>query len=167
MEVALRVHEPDPNERNAEVAGLLAVIAREDTEAARVDWQGLMEGELGGEIRQRAGSVRKLGGPPGLAAGAQGVERGNRIVVQLQEFGVGRRCFHQLGRDEAEHQHRVVGRLPPQRVVEPPKHAPRRAVPRPPQIVCQFRKPPNPFGDRCLVWSHRNLSKGTEPWPRI
>ena len=47
MEVALRIHEPDADERHAEVAGLLAVIAGQHAKAARVNRQRLMERELG------------------------------------------------------------------------------------------------------------------------
>ena len=47
MEVALRVHEADADERHAEVAGLLAVVAGEHAETARVDRQRLMQRELG------------------------------------------------------------------------------------------------------------------------
>ena len=59
MEVALRIHEPDADERHAEVAGFLAVVAGEDAEAARIDRQRLMEGELRREIGQRPGRVWK------------------------------------------------------------------------------------------------------------
>ncbi len=47
VEVALRIHEADGDERHAEVAGFLAVIAGEHAQAARVDRQRLMEGEFG------------------------------------------------------------------------------------------------------------------------
>jgi hypothetical protein len=53
VEVALRVHETDADERHAEVAGLLAVIAREHAQAAGVDRQRLMQRELGREVGDR------------------------------------------------------------------------------------------------------------------
>jgi hypothetical protein len=39
MEITLRVHEPDADERHAEVARLLAVIAGEHAETTRVNRQ--------------------------------------------------------------------------------------------------------------------------------
>ena len=53
VEVALRVHEPDADERHAEVAGLLAVIAGQHAETARVNRQRLVQRELGREVRDR------------------------------------------------------------------------------------------------------------------
>ena len=54
MEVPLGVHEPDADERHAQVARFLAVVARQDAEAAGVDGERLVERELGGEVRDRA-----------------------------------------------------------------------------------------------------------------
>ncbi len=56
VEVALRIHEADADERNPEVARFLAVIAGEHTEAAGVDRQRLVERELGREVGNRAAS---------------------------------------------------------------------------------------------------------------
>ena len=53
VEVALRIHEADADERHAEVAGFLAVIAGEHAEAAGVDRQRLVQRELGGEVGDR------------------------------------------------------------------------------------------------------------------
>ena len=53
MEVALRIHEPDADQRHAEVARLLAVIAGEHAEPAGVDRQRLVQRELGGEVGDR------------------------------------------------------------------------------------------------------------------
>ena len=50
MEVALRIHEADADERHAEVARFLAVIARQHAEAAGIDRQRLMQRELRGEV---------------------------------------------------------------------------------------------------------------------
>ena len=58
MEVALRVHEADADERHAEVARLLAVIAGEHAEAAGVNRQRLMQREFGGEVRDRPAAHR-------------------------------------------------------------------------------------------------------------
>ena len=53
VEVALRIHEADADERHAEVARFLAVIAGEHAEAAGVDRQRLVQRELGGEVGDR------------------------------------------------------------------------------------------------------------------
>ena len=47
MEVALRIHESDADERHAQVACFLAVIAREDAKPAGINGQRLMQRELG------------------------------------------------------------------------------------------------------------------------
>ena len=86
VEVALRVHEADADERHAEVAGFLAVIAGQHAEAARVDRQRLMQRELGGEVRDRlAGELRERARPPGVARRARRVERGDGAVVERAE----------------------------------------------------------------------------------
>ena len=54
-EVAVAVEEPDPDERHAQVAGRLEVIAGEDPEAARVLRQRLPHAELGREVRDALG----------------------------------------------------------------------------------------------------------------
>ena len=73
-EVALRVHEPDADQRHAEVARFLAVIAGEDAEAARVDRQRLMEREFRGEVRD---DMRRVGRDALLPPRA----RGRRALV--------------------------------------------------------------------------------------
>ena len=94
-EVALAVHEADADERQAEVAGALEVVAAEDAEAAGVDRHALMDAELGAEVgdaevrRQRDRGGRS-GGRRRLAvavAGAAGVGflipgGGGHVVVE-------------------------------------------------------------------------------------
>ena len=52
-EVAFAVHQADADERQAEVAGALEVVAGEDAEAAGVDRHALVDAELGGEVGDR------------------------------------------------------------------------------------------------------------------
>jgi hypothetical protein len=47
VKISLRVHEADPDEGDAEVARLLAMVAGEDAQAARVNGQRLVQRELG------------------------------------------------------------------------------------------------------------------------
>ena len=57
-EVAVAVEEADADDRHAEVAGRLEVVAGEDAEAARVLGQRLAEAELGREVGDGAGAHR-------------------------------------------------------------------------------------------------------------
>ena len=75
MKIPLRVHEADTNERNPEVAGLLAVIAGEHAETARVDRERLVQRELGGEVGDRSGVVAEPVLPPGVLRTAGAIER--------------------------------------------------------------------------------------------
>src|SRR5690242_21005008 len=58
-EVALWVEEADAHEGQAQIAGLLAVVAGEDAQAARVDRQRLVQPELRGEVGDGAAGDRK------------------------------------------------------------------------------------------------------------
>ena len=49
-EVALAVHQADADERQAEVAGALEMIAGQDAEAAGIDRHALVDAELGREV---------------------------------------------------------------------------------------------------------------------
>ena len=91
VEVPLRIHEPDADERHAEVRRFLAVIAGEHAETAGVDRQRLVERELGGEVGDLAGQMRQRARPPGVPRGPRTVEAVDRAVVERQEFRVGRR----------------------------------------------------------------------------
>ena len=59
MEIALRIHEADADERHAEVAGLFAVIAGEHAQPAGINRQRLMQRELRGKIGD--GLVQQFG----------------------------------------------------------------------------------------------------------
>src|SRR5206468_11079970 len=97
-EVPLRVHEADADERQAEVARFLAVIAGEHAEAARVDRQRLVKRELRGEIRDRAAAdFRKVTLDPGVLRGACGLETRDRTIVMREPFTVSRRTFECVG----------------------------------------------------------------------
>ncbi len=58
-EVALRIEKADADERQAQVAGLFAVVTGEDAEAAGIDGQRLVEAEFSGEVGD--GFVAALG----------------------------------------------------------------------------------------------------------
>ena len=131
VEVALRIHEADADERNPEVARFLAVIAGEHTEAAGVNRQRLVEREFGREVGNRAGRAM-VTMPPRIEGRARCVERHDGGVVELEEPFVLCSLLEELGRDEPEHEDRVVRGLPPKRVVQFAKDFPGFGVPGPP-----------------------------------
>ena len=45
-EIALRIHEADADEGKAEIAGLLAVIAGQDSESTAINGDGIVKAEL-------------------------------------------------------------------------------------------------------------------------
>ena len=147
VEVALRVHEADADERNAEVARFLAVIAREHAEAACVDRERLMERELRREVRDRSMALGMAVLPPRVARAARGVERRERLVVQREERRIGRCAGEKIRGDRPQHQHGVVGGLPPQRIVELAEYVPRVRVPRPPEIGGELGQAVEPGGN--------------------
>ena len=58
----------------------------------------------------------------------------SRLVVGLEEIGIGGRAVEPFGADPLQHLHRVVRRRPPQRVIELAEDLPRAIVPAPPQV---------------------------------
>ena len=71
-EESLAVEEADPDERHAEVARGLEMVAREDAEPARVDGQDLREPELGAEVGDPVARRRERG--------RDGVARRGRVL---------------------------------------------------------------------------------------
>src|SRR5438270_9598532 len=134
MKVPLRIHESHADQRQAEVARFLAVIAREYAEAAGVNRQRLMQRELRREIRDGAVGGGKAAVPPRIARGARRVQRVDGGIVDLQVVLVLRRLLEQLRRDVAEHPYRIVRCLPPEQVVEAAENLTRLRVPCPPQV---------------------------------
>jgi hypothetical protein len=82
VEVAARVEETDADQREAEIARGLQVVAGEDPQAAGVDGQDLGQAELGGEVGDEI---------PPLSQSPHGRVRGLRVVFDAE-----------LGRDGGE-----------------------------------------------------------------
>ena len=155
VEVALRVHEADADERHAEIARFLAVIAGEHAEAAGVNRQRLVQRELGGEVRDRvAAELRVAVRPPGVPRDARVVERGDRPVVHRQELTVDRRLFQLVVWNQPQHADRVVRRRTPQAVVEAAEHFARLRVPAPPEIDGELLETCDAIGQRIGISRH-------------
>src|SRR5687767_14880664 len=142
MEVTLRIHEADADERYAEVTRFLTVIARQHAEPAGIDRQRLMQRELGGEIGNRlSAQLVALTLAPGVLRGPRGVEPGDDAVVESDPLGIRGGRLQTLTRNELQQSYGVVRRLAPQRVVEPPEYLARVRVPAPPEVVRQLLEP--------------------------
>ena len=141
-EIALVVVETDADERNPQVGGRLHVIAGEDAEAAGVDRQGLVQSELGREVRdgtrpQHAGMPRA----PGVFGRQILLKPAVRVIDTAVESELRGPFFEHLNRKPVEQRNRVVSELYPQRRVELPEQLRRVVVPAPPQIFRQRSQP--------------------------
>jgi hypothetical protein len=111
-EVSGPVEQPDADQRHAEVAGRLEVVAGEHAETARVLGQDLADAELGGEVRDPAGRGGQRLVPARLAQVAGQVLGGRRLAGQ--EGRVGRGALEHRGVRLVQHAQGVAaGRLPP------------------------------------------------------
>ena len=123
MEIALRIHEADADERHAEVARFLAVIARQHAEAAGVDRQRLMQRELRGEVRDLlADEIAVFAMTPGEVRCPHRVEAGDRGIVVGEPLGASHCALEHVGRQQLQHPNRIVRGAAPQGIVELSKH---------------------------------------------
>ena len=161
-EVPLRIHEADADERHAEVAGFLAVIAREHAQAAGVDRQRLVERELGARSTRRRSAPRRaeLRLPPRVAR-----RRAHRIDAPQRAASYSARNAGSAARRARaspamplQHHHRVVRGLTPERIVEPPEYV-AAGVPGPPEVVREFGEPGR--GGRADGQSGRQLQESS------
>jgi hypothetical protein len=108
-EIAFLIQQSHPDQRDAQIAGGLEVVAGEDAEPARVNRQGLGQAELQRKLRgQRLRRLPVLLLIPG--AGARHVVTqagGDRVQVREERLILGQ-LLEPLPRDGPEHQHRVV-----------------------------------------------------------
>ena len=155
VEVALGIHEADADERDAEVARLLAVVARQHAKTAGIDRQRLMQRELGGEVSNRLPrQVRQAVRPPRIVRRVRRVERRNGSIVEHEELRVVRRGFEPLARQHPEHAHRVVRGRAPCSVVETPEHRAPLGMPAPPEIGGQILETGDARGKRRGIAVH-------------
>ena len=141
VEIALRIHEADADERQAEIARFLAVITREHAETAGIDRQRLMQRELRREVGDRAARLaRALVCEPGVVRGAHLVEHRDGAVVLGEPDRIVAGLVQRRARNQLQHADRVVRRQPPERVIQAAKHVTRRDGPAPPEVVGEFRE---------------------------
>ena len=141
VEVALRVEETDPHERNPQIRCRLAMVSREHAESTGVDRYGVVQPELGAEIRDRPiDDVRVMVGKPGILVGALAVDLPHEPIVQLEEFRISRDGTQALGMDAPQQHDRIVPGEVPQRLVDRGKERSCAATPTPRNVHCQRRE---------------------------
>ena len=134
-EVAARIEEPHTDQRHAEVARRLEMIAGENPEAAAVDRQTLADAELGAEV----GDQR-----PFPLAGKLVVEPRGRSEVLVELLLAERHPGHEgfvfaepllaLGSEPVDESHRVVADFFPQRLVGITEQPLRLVMPGPAEV---------------------------------
>ncbi len=142
VKVPLRIKEADADQRDAEIAGLLAVVAGQDAEPAAVNRDRLVEGELGGEIGdQMLGLVGVPAGEPGVAGAHVLVEREQHRLVATQERRVGGGRQGALRAQLAEQLDRIVRGQCPEGTVEGFEQRAGFGVPAPPEVMRHLPEP--------------------------
>ena len=136
-EVAVAVEQADADERDAQVAGRLEVVAGEHAQAARVLGDGLGDAELGREVGDEVERAVALGLEPAVA-----LEVALQLAVDLAEEplepGVAGEGVEPLAGHEAEEADGVVDAGVPQVGVDPAEQVAGLVVPRPPQVEGQL-----------------------------
>ena len=138
-EVARAVEQPHADERDAEVARRLAVVAGQDAEAARVDPERLVDPELHREVGDRAGERGALLRVPARAA-AVVVEGLDDVAVELDELRVGEQPHPLLRLDVDQQLDRVVV-APPRLGVDAREEPAGARRPAPPVVVGEVAQP--------------------------
>ena len=168
-EIALRVEEAHADERQPQIAGRLAVIARQDAQAAGVDRQRLVQAEFGREVGDQA--IRLLGVRPRIPGHRRrihvGVERGHDRLVARQVGRIGRRRIELALAHQAQELDGVVVDLRPQMRVNALEKILGSRIPAPPQVVCQIGKPCDPGPRRGVDRHLANSSHNAPPGKRL
>ena len=136
-EVAVAVEQADADERHAEVARRLEVVAGQHAEAARILRHRLGDAELGREVGHEIERAVALGLEPAVA-----LEVALQLAVHLAqeplEPGVAGEGVEAFARHQAEQADGVVDAGVPQVGVDPSEQVAGLVVPRPPQVEGQL-----------------------------
>ena len=118
-EVALGVQQADADQRDAQVAGALEVVAGQHAQAARVDRQALVQAELGREVRHRPGPQdRGVDRPPAIGVLEVLGQPAEGVVDPRVERHLRRPPLELVDRQPLEELDRIVVDLPPERGVQ-------------------------------------------------
>ena len=157
MEVTLWVQTADSDEWQSQVTGLLAVITREDAQAARVDGQCLVQSEFCRKIGNRTYVVVGVDTvEPGVTAGHIGVEVSHNTVILAQEPRIPCHSCQRRLTHFAQEVNRVMVDLLPQDRVYGAKQILHLGVPGPPQVVGEFREPAQSWRHGCEARCNAN-----------
>ena len=140
-EVAVPVEQPHADDRDAEVAGGLEVVAGQDAEAAGVLGQRGGDAVLGREVGDgggRRGGAALLVGLVPARAGEVLAQVVGEVAESAQEPPVGGECGEPGGRDLPEQPHRVLAGRGPDLRVHGPEEVPGLGVPGPAQVEGQL-----------------------------
>ena len=141
IEIALPVEQPHGDERQPQIARRLAVIARENAEAARVDREALLQAVLGAEIRDQVRRLEILGLGPAGARIEISVELRDDVAVCDQKCRVLGGTLEDPLVDAFQEQLRVALATPPEQGVELPKQLARGRIPAEQEVLREIGEP--------------------------
>ncbi len=135
-EVAVAVEQTDADERKAEIARRLQVVAREHAETTRILGEGLADTELGREVADQTQGRRALQlEPPVVGEGASELVIG--VDEEAHEAGILGERLQALAVDRRDDCDRVSVRRLPEIGIHPAEEVPGLLVPRPAQVECE------------------------------
>jgi len=148
VQVPFRVHEPDGNERDPEIAALLEVIAGKETKTPGIERKRVLEPVLGREVGDREIAVMRVPGGKPAVLGIQLVpEPAHHDIVMPEVLGVVGSGKQGLFGKFMQHPHRVMDTLAPCRGVELLEDQLYRRIPAPPEVVGKVNETGDPFRD--------------------
>ncbi len=139
VEIAVPIQQAHGDERQIQIAGRLAVVAREHAQAARVDRKALVPAILGAEVRDEVALLEPVA-KCGRAAEVV-VERRQDASILVDEALVRRRMVEDALIDGAQEQARAPFDLAPERGIELAEELPERRVPAEPEILREIVEP--------------------------
>ena len=141
VEVTLRVHEPDGDNRNAEIAALFEMVTGKETQPSGVHRKGVVQTIFRGEVCNGQGTTAGILFQEPAGRGVHvAPEAVHDNIVPPQVLLILFSSEEELLRGVPEHSHRVVDARLPCQPVELLKEDPRLGMPAPPEIVGKVGK---------------------------